>query len=96
MKKKLLSLISLVVLIAGFVYAAGETEVFTIAFNTKPATESTSGYFTLSEKQNWNSKYTGTYEGVSYGQGLNGCFSFSRHGRTWGSGLLCQIQYPVS
>lgn len=70
MKKKLLSLFSLVVLIAGFVYAAGETEVFTIAFNTKPATESTSGYFTLSEKQSWNSKYTGTYEGVSYGQGL--------------------------
>lgn len=70
MKKKLLSLISLVVLIAGFVYAAGETEVFTIAFNTKPATESTSGFFTLSEKQNWNAKYTGTYDGVTYGQGL--------------------------
>ena len=70
MKKKLLSLISLVILVVGFVYAAGETEVFTIAFNTKPATESTSGYFTLSEKQSWNAKFTGTYNGVKYTQGL--------------------------
>ena len=70
MKKKLSSLIGLLALVVGLAYAAGETEVFTISFHTKPATESTSGYFTLGEKQNWNGKYTGTYNGVSYGQGL--------------------------
>ena len=50
MKKKLSSLIGLLALVVGLAYAAGETEMFTISFHTKPATESTSGYFTLGEK----------------------------------------------
>ncbi|MDO5446467.1 MAG: Ig-like domain-containing protein [Prevotellaceae bacterium] len=70
MKKKLSTLIGLLALVVGLAYAAGETEIFSASFNTKPATQSTPDYFTLGEKQNWNAKYTGTYRGVSYSQGL--------------------------
>ncbi len=49
----------------------GETVIkkYNVKFN-KPETQSQEGYFTFDGKHNLNSKFAGTYDGVTYSQGL--------------------------
>ena len=50
----------------------GETKTYTVMFNGSDA-QSENGYFTFgddSNKHNFNAKFTGTYNGVTYTQGL--------------------------
>ncbi len=63
--KKLLSLAAALLL---FVVGAKADDVYTLSLNSSD-TQSTAGYFTLSDNGTYHTKYTGTYNGVTYTKG---------------------------
>lgn len=52
------------------VVGANAQSTYTVSFNDSKITQSTGGWFDLGTKHNLNSKFKGTYEGVTYSSGL--------------------------
>ena len=53
----------------GGVTPSGEGQTYTISFNGQNV-ESQEGFFSFGEKHNFNSKFTGTYDGMTFSSGL--------------------------
>lgn len=70
MKRSLHLLITMLLMCIIGVMTGHAQSTYTVSFNNKKITQSTDGWFDLGTKHNTNTKYTGTYDGVTYTSGL--------------------------
>ena len=70
MKRSLHLLITMLLMCIIGVMTGYAQSTYTVSFNKKTITQSTDGWFNLGETHNLNTKYTGTYDGVTYTSGL--------------------------